>query len=180
MDARAVSRYTPFYCEENVYWLAQDPRFVNRDSEVVFISNERRACALFHQRAAPAPGEPVFWDYHVVLAVRTDERVEVWDLDCDLGMPLPAIAWLDATFGPARDLPAAFAPRFRAILAAEYVATFSSDRSHMRRPDGTFQAPPPEWPAIVHGPSTLMRFVDVKSPFLGELLELDALYRRWR
>ena len=36
---------------------------------------------------------------------------------------------------------------FRVIPAAEYLATFSSDRSHMLV-DGVWMSPPPEYPPI--------------------------------
>lgn len=65
----SAHRYTAYYCEENVYWLAQEPALAAHRREVVFVSNERRACAVFDQRAAATPSAPVVWDYHVVLAV---------------------------------------------------------------------------------------------------------------
>lgn len=174
-----MTRYAPYYCEENVYWLAQDTRFAGMRREVVFVSNEARTVAIFSQRAAPSEGEPVVWDYHVVLAVYAPSGVEVWDLDCTGGAPLPAREWLELGFGPARALPRRFRPRFRVIDADEFVSTFSSDRGHMRAPDGRWLQPPPGWPAIVRGPPNLMRFVDVRDPIAGELLDLRALRERW-
>lgn len=38
------------------------------------------------------------------------------------------------------------------MAGSEYVAEFSSDRSHMRTADGDWTKPPPEWPCI-HGAS---------------------------
>lgn len=38
------------------------------------------------------------------------------------------------------------------MAGSEYVAEFSSDRSHMRAADGGWTKPPPEWPCI-HGAS---------------------------
>lgn len=37
---------------------------------------------------------------------------------------------------------------FRVIPAEQYLAEFSSDRRHMRRPDGTWIKPPPPYPPI--------------------------------
>lgn len=175
-----MTRYTPYYCEENIWWLCQEPRCHAARREVVFISNELRACALFCQRAAPAPDLPVLWDYHVVLAVHRERGVEVWDLDSTQGAPLSASDWLALTFGPAARLPEELHPRFRVVDADAYLAAFSSDRGHMRGPDGSWQAPPPEWPCIGQGEPTLARFVDVGSPFVGEVLGLDALRERWK
>ncbi|HEY8427041.1 MAG TPA: hypothetical protein VIL20_01650 [Sandaracinaceae bacterium] len=177
--ASAAHRYAPFYCEENVWWLAQEPRLAGLPREVVMVSNEARAVACFAQRAAPSEGAPVVWDYHVVLAVRRPEGVEVEDLDCTRGFPLEAGDWLEATFGPARALPPRYAPRFRVIDADAYVSLFSSDRAHMRAPDGGWLAPEPPWPAIVRGPSNLLRLADVTDPFVGELLDLTGLRARW-
>jgi hypothetical protein len=173
-------RYTPFYCEENVWWLAQEPRFASLRRDVVFVSNEQRACAVFHQRAARAVGAPVVWDYHVVLATHVEHAIEVWDLDCTQGAPLAAEAWLELSFGPGRQLPSMFHPAFRIVAADEFVATFSSDRSHMRTRDGRYRAPPPAWPCISRGAPNLMTFADVTTPFAGELVGLDELHARWR
>lgn len=37
---------------------------------------------------------------------------------------------------------------FRVISAEQYLTEFSSDRRHMRRPDGTWIKPPPPYPPI--------------------------------
>lgn len=39
--------------------------------------------------------------------------------------------------------------RYRVVPAADYLEHFASDRSHMRRPDGSWSAPPPPEPCIV-------------------------------
>ena len=54
--------YQAYYCEENIWRLCQQPQLQVHKSEVVFISNPRRTCALWYQRAAPYPTEPVVWD----------------------------------------------------------------------------------------------------------------------
>jgi hypothetical protein len=172
-----VTKYAPYWCEENVWWLAQEPRFAGRRGTVVFVSNETRSVAMYGQRAARRPGEPVGWDYHVVLAV--DDR-EVWDLDCAEGAPLAPAEWLRISFGPGDRLPARFRPRFRLVDAAEYVRTFSSDRSHMRLANGRWRKPPPEWPAIERGPSNLEPLVDMSPRFAGDLVDLEVLRVRWR
>jgi hypothetical protein len=38
--------------------------------------------------------------------------------------------------------------KYRLVTALEYMSTFSSDRSHMIRPDGSFSSPPPSYPLI--------------------------------
>lgn len=176
LDVVTEPRYTPFYCEENVWWLAQDPRVADRVREVVFVTNAQRSVAVFAQRAGRGPRAGIVWDYHVVLVVRGAGEAEVWDLDCVHGAPLPGRVWLDASF--VTTVPEELQPRFRVVPADELVATFSSDRAHMRLRDGRYRQPPPPWPAIVRGPSNLDRFLDVDDAFVGEVLDLSALRAR--
>lgn len=164
-------RHTPYYCEENIWWLAQDARFVGKQAEVVFISNPSRSVAFAHQRAAQNEGDIVVWDYHVVLLTLG----EVWDLDCTLGAPLPLHTWLDASFDP--DVHPRYAPMFKCIPASDYVAHFASDRRHMRGVDGTWQAPPPAWPCVGQG-HRLDAYVDVRDVSVGTAIGLHAFRAR--
>ena len=63
------------------------------------------------------------------------------------------------------------------VEAEAFASVFSSDRSHMRLPSGRYRKKPPPWPPI--GPPSaepnLMRFIDVTSPFLGEVLDLAGM-----
>ena len=97
MANRDLFKYCPRYCEENVWHLCQEPRFQGLEQDVLIISNALRACAFWEQRAAPRPGVPMFWDYHVVLVMR-DGASFVWDLDTTLGFPVSARTYLDRTF----------------------------------------------------------------------------------
>jgi protein N-terminal glutamine amidohydrolase len=148
-------RYAPFWCEENVWWLAQEPRDEAIGAEVAIISNQARMVALWSQRAAKAPELPVVWDYHVVLALRGPSGTRISDLDCTLGPAVSAAHWLTESF-PAAVEPR-FAPRFRVLDAELYVRTLRSDRSHM-----------------------LARLIDVEDDFVGERLDLAGLHARWR
>jgi protein N-terminal glutamine amidohydrolase len=151
-------RYQPFYCEENVWWLLQEealgvPRYA------VFVTNRRKQCPIWGQRAGPVDG-CVVWDYHVVALTpaRVSEPPRVWDLDSRLGFGIALDRYLDATF-PLNQIPEAapFAAQFRVVEAEELLALFRSDRSHMRDPSGAWRAPPPPWspPGIVerHDPA---------------------------
>ncbi len=165
-----MQRYQPFYCEENVYWLVQDERLVEGAPHAVFITSTAGRCWLMEQRASP-PGVPTWWDYHVVAVAHG----QVWDLDSRLGMPVPAGVYVDATF-PLHD------PRlaFRVVPAAELLATFTTDRSHMRLVDGTYAQPPPAWspPAARGVEMNLQRFVDPRDDVCGRVLD-KASFRRW-
>ena len=167
--------YQQFYCEENAYHLCMHPLLAEREPAAVFIRGAGDACVMWHQRAGE-PGEPVLWDYHVV--VLTKQPWEVWDLDSRLGWPVPAWVYLQRSFRPRLTLPPGLAPRFRVVEAATLAATFVSDRSHMRGPDGTPHKPPPPWPEIGAGTSTLARFLALEDPIAGEELDLAGLLRR--
>jgi hypothetical protein len=169
-------RYHPFYCEENVFHLAREPALADRRRRVVFITNPERACAVWHQRAAERPTWPIFWDYHVVLLV--EGPWEVWDFDTLLGLPVPAADYLRRSFPEGLRDP--HHPRFRVVDAEIFAETFASDRSHMRGAGGRYQKPPPPWPAIGHpgAASNLMRFADVTTPFLGEVIDLSGMLER--
>jgi hypothetical protein len=174
---RADALYQSHYCEENVWQLAAHPALAGRRAWAVFISNPARACALWSQHLA-APGEPVLWDYHVVLAAeRTRAAVEVFDLDTTLPFPVSLQDYLAGTFPFAPRVPAEVAPRFRVIAAPRFREVFASDRSHMRDARGTYQQPPPPWPAprTERATMNLFDFVDTERAFEGVVLELDAL-----
>ncbi len=171
-------RYQPFYCEENVYHLCQEPQLAGRAPAALFIRGGADGCLMWHQRSAPRRHEPIIWDYHVVLLAQ--DPWEVWDLDTTLGCPVAAASYLLRSFRPQLAVPAGFTPRFRLIGAAELAATFASDRSHMRRPDGQWNEPPPPWPPIGREGLTdsLTRYLDMDDPIAGERLDLRTLPAR--
>ena len=163
-------RYWPFYCEENVWHLCSDRDAIDSPVErrqVLFVSNARKQVAMRHQRAGE--GGAVVWDYHVVLLAGG----RLWDLDTTLGFGIPPAVWLAESF-----VPGSPEPRFRVIDAPAYVASFASDRSHMIGADGRPLKPPPPWPPIGKG-MNLMRFVAMGEPFLGEVIDLEGLRRRF-
>lgn len=169
--------YAPYYCEENIWHLCQEDHFRAFDRKVVLISNDRRTCALWNQRAQPIPGEPVIWDYHVILLFMSHEHAavkwQVCDLDTLLGVPIPLAQYIESTFGDPDSMPEEFLPLFRIIEADEFVSVFSSDRSHMLTADGRWQVPPPPWPAIVrNGQSNLMELIDMRKLSFGAVMDL--------
>lgn len=168
-------KYTPYYCEENIWLLCREPAFADRPRWVLVISNPGRCCAVWHQRASQRHEDPICWDYHVVLAVYRAAVWEIWDLDTRLGMPVPAVEWLTRSFPALHGEYARFAPRFRVIESEAYLARFSSDRSHMRGDDGSWRQPPPPWPTIevADAPSFLGWTEMAESD--GDCLDLDQL-----
>lgn len=178
---RTTLPYTPYFCEENVWQLLVHPPLVEREAYAVIISNAERQVALWSQRAATIPGTPVVWDYHVVVIAPGEEGFEVWDPDCVEGCPLPFLRWREVTFDVARETPEDLAPLFRVVDGREYRARLCSDREHMRASDGGFVHEPPPWdPIAPRGePPNLQLFIAVEAPFLGEVLDLQALSKRF-
>ncbi len=171
--------HTPYYCEENVWHLCQHTSVVGEERHVLWMTNSRQRCTFRFQRAAAQPGAAVVWDYHTVLISRTETWM-VWDLDHVLGFPVSLRDYLDASFGRVPARTERFACRFRVIPADAYVERFSSNRSHMLRPDGSWMAPPPEWPVIDHAnPAIFRELLDTSSSVLAPLITRQELERRF-
>ena len=69
--------------------------------------------------------------------------------------------------------------RFRLVEAERFLATFSTDRSHMRSEEGWIALPPSWDPPQAHvGAMNLFDFVDMESGFEGEVLSLAELRER--
>ena len=166
--------YCPFYCEENIWHLCRDERLPGGPRAALWITNERRQVAIFEQRLAQ-PGQPVGWDYHVVLVTGRGLDAQVWDLDSRLEVPTSISDYLDLSFPP---VSARFAPSFRLVPAAEYLRTFASDRRHMKDPDDGWLHDPPPWPAIGTG-HVLPEYLDLTRPDPGEVLTLRQLRARY-
>jgi hypothetical protein len=175
---RAGLDYQAFYCEENVWRLLGRAEFAEKSSWAVIVSNASRDVVLLRQvLGRPADGL-AHWDYHVfaVLAEPIVGRVAL-DLDSELPFPCPLGRYLEDTY-PA-GVQRAFAPRFRVIRGEDYLRDFSTDRSHMRRSDGSWIAPPPAWPAPGSQSgraSVLMEWVDVghrRQP--GQVLDIARM-----
>ena len=172
------------------------PKLCGRDF-ALFITNPEKSCLLLHQKAA-APGQPVFWDYHVALlafsgTAKGSERFggpdglragqgpmpEIWDLDTRLGLPLPAPTYLERTFP--QGVPESHRPFFRIIPADAYLDGFSSDRRHMRGSGGRWLKPPPPWPCIrgsaARGDHALDSLLDLGDSSWGETVDRDGLLR---
>ena len=175
-------RYAPLFCEENVWQLARDRSSLPGDRRAVFVLGDdhvRPTVAVWRQRAAAA-APFVVWDYHVVLFERPAVSApwQVWDQDSTLGMPVDAATWIAGSFE--HELPG-LAPWFRVVGADELLRVFSSDRRHMRTPEGQERAPFPPWPPILdaHGQHLLPRFIDAHDPFIGEVCDLAGLRARF-
>lgn len=173
--------YQPYYCEENIWHLCQHVSVRDQERWVVFISNPSRSVALYGQRASQGR-HPVIWDYHVVLLARpsSSDWWNVFDLDTTWGFPLTAWNYLTQSFQGWERWFSEYLPMFRVLSAEEYQQIFSSDRSHMRTPDGSFQQPPPSWPCMQgQHKHNLHQFIDMVQPFVGEVLLLPQMFERF-
>jgi hypothetical protein len=95
---------------------------------------------------------PLHWDYHAIyLDLGHDAGPLVYDLDTLIGFPCGIEAYVNESFLPRAAMDPDEMPLFKLIPASEYLARFSSDRSHMRRRGGGWLKPPPPWPPIGRG-----------------------------
>jgi len=167
--------YQARYCEENVWRLLAHPELEACRAWAVIVSSESHRYFALHQIAGRTGDGLVCWDYHVfAVAEETDGTRFALDLDSDLPFPCPLKRYLVETFWPLRHQQPR--PLFRLMTAADYLAGLASDRSHMRKPDGSYAAPPPPWAAPGEGkPNTLMSWTDVGSNSPGGLWDLKRL-----
>lgn len=152
--------YTSCYCEENVWQLCRHDYFGNSSTYVVFISNTYKAVPLWMQKN-DKDDSFVRWDYHVICirecgqeAVAAEGKpladYRVFDHDSRLDFGSDFKTYASQTFQPRPEsqLPPEYEHRFRVVAADHFLRAFASDRRHMRRSDGGWQAEPPEYPAI--------------------------------
>ena len=145
-------RYTAYFCEENIWWLAHDlvaRGFDAGQMQVLLFSNPQQRVVLLNQRVA-AQGHPVPWDYHVVLQASFGGSQWILDFDTRLDFASPYRDYLSNTFPPQQTLAPQYRAWVRCIPAQSYLARFYSDRSHMRGhlPDNAF----PDYP-FIHPPA---------------------------
>jgi len=173
---RSDFRYHPFYCEENAWLLAADPRLAALDRWMIFITNSARSCLLFHQRAGGPHGQ-VVWDYHVIVAASSGSHIEVYDLDTTLDFPVLLPDYVAHTFTEVASWPDIYRPRFKVVPAEDALRRFASDRRHMRRTDGSWQASPPPWPTIqgADAPHNLDRWLDVDERAQDDVYDVHTI-----
>ncbi|KAJ7976772.1 protein N-terminal glutamine amidohydrolase [Quillaja saponaria] len=148
--------HTPFYCEENVYFLCKQlcgngvADAEGSDLFVIFISNEKRQIPLWHQKASRRADGVILWDYHVICIQRKSSGDPlVWDLDSTLSFPSSLAPYVSETIRPSFQLFSEYRRFFRIVHAPLFLRCFASDRRHMKEPDGTWTAEPPIHKPIV-------------------------------
>ena len=170
---RAGLDYQAYYCEENVWRLLARPELQEAATWAVIVSNPVHKVILLRQLAGRPVDGLIHWDYHVFAAIAHPVMGRLaLDLDSALPFPCPLARYLADSFPS--DVQRAFAPRFRVMKGGDYLAHLVSDRSHMRRPDGSYIAPPPPWPAPGAGSgerSVLMEWIDTGNRSPGAVYE---------
>jgi hypothetical protein len=169
--------YQAFYCEENVWRLLSGDALGAAAAWAVIVSNADHNVLVLRQRSGRPVDGLVHWDYHV-FAVATDPLLgrTAIDMDSDLPFPCPLGRYLRDSFPG--DAQKNVMPRFRVLKARDYAEGFVSDRSHMRRRDGSWMAPPPPWPSPGEGSgrrNNLMEWVDMGRRSPGIVYDLSGM-----
>ena len=153
---------------------------------VIVLSNANKTFPIWFMKNASEPGGLVVWDYHVIAVERREQDGEevVWDLDCALGFGIPFHSWATKSLRPGTQLREQYHQMFRVVSAADYLAGFASDRSHMRDATGEFKMPPPPQPCIVAKSGethTLPKWWDMthKEPGYGKVHDVKGLLRHF-
>ncbi|KAK5884183.1 hypothetical protein CesoFtcFv8_020438 [Champsocephalus esox] len=127
--SREKCEYTSCYCEENLLSPMRTERF------------------LCGGRRRDGGGQPVVWDYHVVLLQASSSSV-VYDLDSELPFPCSLKRYSSEALRSERGIRPAYHRKFRVVPAHSFLLNFASDRSHMKNSDGSWKMPPPLTPPI--------------------------------
>ncbi len=169
---REAMRYTPLFCEENIWWLARsliDDGWHPEQLSVLVFSNPDRSILMSAQRAGAGGGQ-VVWDYHVVLSAERDATAWVLDPDSQLAFPAPCEIYMQQSFPIQSELPEQMRTWVRRIPAADYLRHFHSDRRHMqgRIPDSAFPDHPIITPALGVPRISLAEYCDMQGQLLDE------------
>ena len=170
--------YHSRYCEENIWWLCQQPDLIH--SNVLVIAAAEAECfPILCQREANAPDEPLLWDYHVVLLWHTSHQAYILDFDTTLPFCTPLERYFEQSFLAEELLYPEYVPWFRLIKAQAYLQHFKSDRRHMRTKNGWY-APPPPWPPISENESNLHRFTTMTNREYGSVMTATSLLQIYK
>lgn len=139
--------YTQGFCEENIWWLARslsEEDYDIKEMEVLFFCNSDKSILVFNQRASDQ-GQPMLWDYHVVLQLTVDGQAFIYDFDTRLDFPVHRSIYCRNTFPVQTSIAERYRTWVRRIPAEGFLRHFCSDRSHMKHHvnDSCFPGYPP-------------------------------------
>ncbi|KAK1574813.1 hypothetical protein Q3G72_000156 [Acer saccharum] len=174
--------HTPFYCEENVYFLCKKlcangvADADGSDLFVVFISNEKKQAYYnahsqqdfsvlveLNPTVASKGKQESRWCYSLGLSCCLHS---VWDLDSSLPFPSPLASYVLETIRPSFQLFSEYKRCFRIVHAPIFLRSFASDRRHMKDLAGNWIAEPPSYEPIVAEDKTVHN--------LNEYIEIGA------
>ena len=105
-------QYTSCFCEENIYLLAKSfhkgemkEQLHEFEGYVVFITNSDQCVPIWNQKLRMNSESPVWWDYHVVLLVKSKEASYIFDFDTVLGFQTNALFYIENSMRPDLELP---------------------------------------------------------------------------
>lgn len=164
--------YTKFYCEENIWKLAEHISGNCSDFSkcyVIICSNEKKRVPFFHHKTGKVENMYMqVWDYHLfVIWKESKEQIVVYDLDSCLLIPMLFNQYkqLSLQLGIIERMSAEFKRSYRILKAQDYLNYFASDRSHMIESNGSYYAAPPPYDPIKteHSTHTLDELVAMKK-----------------
>ncbi|GAB4843861.1 Protein N-terminal glutamine amidohydrolase [Ancistrocladus abbreviatus] len=179
--------HTPFYCEENVYFLCKKlctsgiAEAQGSDLFVVFISNDKGQIPLWHQKASHRADGVILWDYHAICIQKKRDGNSphlVWDLDSSLQLPSPLNVYVAETIRPSFQLFPEFQRFFRIVHAPVFLHSFASDRRHMKDSNGNWTAQPPPYDPIIAEDGTvhnLNEYIEIHGADIVSRVEVDLL-----
>jgi len=167
--------YSANFCEENIWHLCQNPALESFSKKVLIVSNSARYCPFRFQKSIQGY-EIVWWNYHVILLATNTESSFIYDFDSTLPVPLSATEYIDQTFGRSDSWRPVDLPYFKSIDAADYLASFNSDRSHMKDDAGKWLSDPPKWQIIgKNGDLPLPELLDFTTSSKQKMYGLDEI-----
>lgn len=125
--------YTSLFCEENI-WKLIDSLSGDKKIEaldVLFLLNESATVAIFNQLRSTI-GQPVIWDYHVILCASINNKPYIFDFDSRCSFPSKIDDYFKDTFSDGFNISEKYQHLLKVINADDYYQHFTSDRSHMR------------------------------------------------
>jgi protein N-terminal glutamine amidohydrolase len=171
-------KYSANFCEENIWYLCQNPALESFSKRVLIVSNSKRNCPFRFQKSINND-EIVRWNYHVILFASKKGESLIYDFDSTLAVPLSGKKYLETTFHANGNWGESDEPYFKSINSKDYINTFFSDRSHMKDSVGNWLSEPPDWPAIGKGGGlalqTLLDFTGSCQERIYTLNEILAL-----
>ncbi|CAG8735245.1 10916_t:CDS:2, partial [Acaulospora morrowiae] len=120
-------------------------------------------------------------DYHVILLLKENDPItnakKMWVYDLDTTLPFPCDI---ETYAYEALIPVAvpqYQRKYRVVPSEVFLKVFASDRSHMKKPDGTWISDPPNYSPI-SSPESAMNLHEflsmtenLKSEEYGEVLD---------